>query len=57
MPQFDACTVLIIGHRATFYALEHLLNGVPLPEAVASPWAWQPGWTFDLHPESDHTSS
>ena len=56
-PQFDDCIVLIIGHRATFYALEHLLNGVPLREAVESPWIWQPGWTYDLHPESDHTSS
>ena len=46
--QLDACTVLIVGHRATFYALEHLINGVPLHEAVASPWAWQPGWTYDL---------
>ena len=54
--QFEAGTVLIIGHRATFYALEHLLNGVTLGELVESPWIWQPGWTY-LHPESDHTSS
>jgi len=46
--QCDASTVLVIGHRATFYALEHLLNGVPLREAVTSPWAWQPGWTYHL---------
>ncbi|HET9270391.1 MAG TPA: histidine phosphatase family protein [Vicinamibacterales bacterium] len=44
--QREAGTVLVIGHRATFYALEHLLNGVPLHEAVTSPWAWQPGWTY-----------
>jgi broad specificity phosphatase PhoE len=55
--QFEGCTLLIIGHRATFYALEHLLNGVPLSEAVTSPWAWQPGWTYHLHFKSDHTSS
>jgi broad specificity phosphatase PhoE len=55
--QFNACTVLIVGHRATFYTLEHLVNGAPLREAVASPWAWQPGWTYDLQPESDHSSS
>ena len=48
MRQFEACTVLVIGHRATFYALEHLLNGVPLREAVMSPWAWQPGWSYHL---------
>jgi broad specificity phosphatase PhoE len=39
-------TVLVIGHRATFYALEHLVRGVPLHEAVVAPWQWQPGWTY-----------
>ena len=39
-------TALVIGHRATFYALEHLLKGVALQEALASPWHWQPGWTY-----------
>ena len=48
MRQLEARPVLIIGHRATFYALEHLLNGVPLREALMSPWAWQPGWIYDL---------
>ena len=38
--------VLVIGHRATFYALEHLISGVPLKEAVAATWRWQPGWTY-----------
>ena len=46
--QFDTCTVLVIGHRATFYALEHLLGRVTLDEAVTSPWTWQPGWTYDV---------
>ena len=40
--------VLIIGHRATFFALEHLLRGVPLADAVAAPWRWQPGWTYRI---------
>jgi len=39
-------TVLVIGHRATFHALEHLINGVPLREAIGSPWQWQPGWMY-----------
>jgi broad specificity phosphatase PhoE len=38
--------VLVIGHRATLYALEHLLGGVPLQEAVVAPWSWQPGVGF-----------
>lgn len=46
--QFDAGTILMIGHRATFYAIEHLLNGAPLHTAVTSPWTWQPGWTYHL---------
>lgn len=47
MRQCDAGTVLVIGHRATFYALEHLLHCVTLHDAVTSPWTWQPGWTYD----------
>jgi broad specificity phosphatase PhoE len=40
--------VLVIGHRATFYALEHLLKGAPLADAVAAPWRWQPGWSYPI---------
>ena len=40
--------VLVIGHRATHYALEHLLLGVPLEEAVRQPLRWQPGWIYEL---------
>ena len=39
-------TVIVIGHRATHYAFEHLLRGVPLRDAVVAPWSWQPGWTY-----------
>ena len=38
--------VLVIGHRATFYALEHLLRGAPLDRVITAPWSWQPGWTY-----------
>ncbi len=44
----DHGPVLIIGHRATFFALEHVLRGVPLADAVAAPWRWQPGWTYHV---------
>jgi len=40
--------VMIIGHRATQYGLEHWLNGILLKQAVTSPWSWQPGWTYHL---------
>lgn len=38
--------VLVIGHRATWYALEHLLAGRPLAAVMAAPWQWQPGWRY-----------
>jgi len=42
----ESADVLLIGHRATFYALEHLLGGVPLSMVITTPWTWQPGWTY-----------
>jgi len=48
--QVETGTALVVGHRATFYALEHLLNGVTLHDAVGSPWAWRPGWTYYVRP-------
>ena len=53
MTQFDAGTVLVIGHRATFYSLEHLLKRVTLHDAVTSPWTWRPGWTYQLRSSTD----
>ncbi len=46
--KYDGQKVLIIGHAATQYALEHLLKGVSLKDAIEAPWAWQPGWTYYL---------
>lgn len=45
---YSSKTVMLIGHRATQYGLEHLINGVPLPAAVTVPWKWQPGWIYIL---------
>jgi broad specificity phosphatase PhoE len=41
--------VLIIGHRATQYGLEHSILGKPIAEVVTAPWKWQPGWRYELH--------
>ena len=41
--------VMIIGHRATQYALEHLINGIPLEQIIPAPWKWQPGWKYELN--------
>jgi broad specificity phosphatase PhoE len=43
---FDGSRIVVIGHRATFCALQHLLAGFPLRDAIAAPWRWQPGWPF-----------
>lgn len=40
--------VLIIGHRATQYGLEHSLNGLSVVDAVTAPWQYQPGWEYQL---------
>ncbi len=41
--------VLIIAHRAPWYALEHLILGRDLSEVVGAPWNWQPGWKYNLN--------
>lgn len=40
--------VLIVGHRATWYNLEHVINGRDLRDVIMAPWEWQPGWTYRL---------
>lgn len=42
--------VMIIGHRATQYGLEHLIKGIPLEQVIPTPWTWQPGWVYSLKP-------
>ena len=40
--------VLIIGHRATQYGIEHVINGVSLEQLVSEKFRWQPGWEYEL---------
>jgi broad specificity phosphatase PhoE len=35
--------VLVIGHVATRWGLDHLIGGVPLEDLVTADFAWQPG--------------
>ena len=44
----DGERVLILGHSATRWALDHLLSGVPLETVVTAPYIWQPGWEYSL---------
>jgi len=48
LKDYDGKVVMVIGHRATQYGLDHWLKGVPLVDAVTAPWHWQPGWVYSL---------
>ena len=41
-------TILVIGHSATHFGLEHWINGTPLHEVVAAPWTDEPGRLYVL---------
>jgi broad specificity phosphatase PhoE len=42
----DGERVLAVGHSATRWALEHLLEGVPLEDLVVAPFDWREGWEY-----------
>lgn len=44
---FDGKTVMVIGHRATQYGLEHHISGKSVVACVTEPWSWQPGWIYE----------
>ncbi|MGH2441602.1 MAG: histidine phosphatase family protein [Chloroflexota bacterium] len=47
-PEWDGKTILIIAHSANKCALDHLLLGRDLQEAVSAPFDWKPGWNYTL---------
>jgi broad specificity phosphatase PhoE len=49
-PLYFEKTILLIGHRATFYTLEHRYCQRPLQDLVEKPWRWQPGWRYSRKP-------
>jgi broad specificity phosphatase PhoE len=46
--EHDGERVLLVADAAPRWALQHLLEGVPLADAVTAPFAWQPGWEYVL---------
>jgi broad specificity phosphatase PhoE len=40
--------VLVVGHVATRWTLDHYLNGVPLETLVAADFAWHEGWEYQV---------
>ncbi len=47
-PEFEDRRILVIGHAATRWALDHLIDGADLDALVRAPFAWQEGWVYLL---------
>ena len=47
-PRFGDQRIVVIGHSATQWALEHLLEGAPLAQLVDGSFRWQAGWHYSL---------
>ena len=46
--RWDGKRVVVVSHAAPRWALQHLLDGMPLEELVGAAFDWQPGWSFRL---------
>jgi broad specificity phosphatase PhoE len=46
--EWDNHRVLLVGHSANRWALEHLIDGRDLHELVVGDFDWQPGWEYTL---------
>ena len=44
--RWGGCRVLVIGHVATRWAFDHLLNGMPLEALIDADFAWREGWEY-----------
>ncbi len=47
-PRWDGARVLVIGHVATRWGLDHYVLGVPLEDLVNEVFEWRPGWEYRL---------
>lgn len=47
--RWEGKRVLMIGHVATRWALEHYLKGVALEDLIDADFNWREGWEFELH--------
>ena len=50
MANWSRHRVLIVGHAATRWALDHLISHVSLVDLVEAPFNWQKGWDYTLPP-------
>jgi broad specificity phosphatase PhoE len=45
-PNYEDKRIVVIGHSANRWSLEHLVNGTALEDLVDAPFNWQPGWEY-----------
>jgi 2,3-bisphosphoglycerate-dependent phosphoglycerate mutase len=48
LARWEGARVLLVGHVATRWALDHYVDGVALETLVMSDFAWQEGWEYHL---------
>ena len=46
--RWDDERVLVIGHAATRWSLQHLVDGDALEDVVGAPFRWQEGWEYEV---------
>ncbi len=46
--RWEGRRVLVVGHVATLWGLEHWIDGTPLAELATREFAWREGWEFRL---------
>jgi 2,3-bisphosphoglycerate-dependent phosphoglycerate mutase len=46
--RWDGRRILVIGHVATRWGLDHLIDGVRLEDLVEQDFAWREGWEYRL---------
>jgi broad specificity phosphatase PhoE len=45
-PRWSGQRVLVVGHIATRWGLEHAINGIPLEELAVETFPWRAGWEY-----------
>lgn len=48
LSRWGSARVLVVGHIATHWALEHLVTGVPLERLAVEDFTWHPGWEYRI---------
>jgi 2,3-bisphosphoglycerate-dependent phosphoglycerate mutase len=47
-PRWSGQRVLVIGHVATRWGLDHVIGGIPLEQLAGEDFAWREGWEYRL---------